>query len=227
VTPPASTTKLVHGRIELALHALRGPRKQADGNYRALLLLHGLAERSPACVPEVAASWPGPVHALDFTGHGESTIPRGGGYTAEVLMGDADAALRHLGEATLLGRGLGAYVALQLAGVRAKRVRGAILCDGPGLAGGGPRPGTPFVLDAPPPHRGPPDPWAIYEFSRDPRPADYAISFARMAAQLSELERPLAVCCVERPPWLAEVVEERGVEITKLPDALAHYATLP
>ena len=52
-------------------------------------------------------------------------------------MGDADVALAHLGAATVLGRGLGAYVALLIAGARPHLVRGAVLCDGPGLAGGG------------------------------------------------------------------------------------------
>jgi len=219
VTGPIATTKLRHGRIELALHTLRAA---GDGS-RPLLLLHGVAERSPTVVPAELESWPGPVHALDFTGHGESTVPRGGGYTAEVLMGDADTALRHLGEACVLGRGLGAYVALLLAGARPGKVRGAILCDGPGLAGGGPRPGTPFVIDLAPAPKGPPDPWAIYEFSRDLRPPDYATSFVRLATQLSGLDRPLTVCCVERPPWLAEVVEEPGVEGVRLRQALVYY----
>ncbi|MDJ0852372.1 MAG: alpha/beta hydrolase [Myxococcota bacterium] len=220
---PGTTTKLVHGRIELALHALRGARPGGDA-APALLLLHDLAGRSPSRVPASLASWPGAVHALDFTGHGASTLPRGGGYTAEVLLGDADAALRHLGGATLLGRGLGAYVALLLAGVRASQVRGAILCDGPGLAGGGPLPATPFLPDAPLAGSAPPDPWALYELSRDPRPPDYVVSFARMAAQLSGLESPVAVCCTERPSWLEHVVREPGVVETTLPKALARYA---
>lgn len=225
MTTPGTTTKLAHGRIELALHTLRGSRPKL-ATRRALLLLHDLAGHSPSRVPESLEAWPGAVYALDFTGHGESSLPRGGGYTAEVLLGDADAALGHLGEATLLGRGLGAYVALLLAGVRATQVRGAVLCDGPGLAGGGPLPGTPFVPDSAPAGSGPPDPWALYELSRDPRPPDYAVSFARMAAQLSGLEHPLSVCCAERPPWLAGVVEAPGVEIATLPDALARYAAL-
>ncbi|MCU0670084.1 MAG: alpha/beta hydrolase, partial [Myxococcota bacterium] len=126
---------LRHGKIALALHGLR---TGAPG--RALLLLHGRGERSPASVPASVAAWPGPVWALDFTGHGASTLPRGGGYSVEILMADADHALAQLGTATLLGRGLGAFVALLLAGARPKDVRGALLCDGPGLAGGGPRP---------------------------------------------------------------------------------------
>ncbi len=75
-----------------------------------------------------------------------STPSKGGGYTAEVLLADVDAALAHLGPCTLVGRGLGAYVALLAAGARATAVRGAILLDGPGLAGGGPFPGSPMML---------------------------------------------------------------------------------
>ena len=90
--------KLRHVRVELALHELRA------GEGGPLLLLHGLGERSPASVPVEVAAWPGSIHALDFTGHGLSTCPRGGGYTAEILMGDVDAALDHLGAATLVGQ---------------------------------------------------------------------------------------------------------------------------
>jgi len=222
VSDAGATTRLVHGRIELALHRLRG----GAPNGRPLLLLHGLAESSPARAPGSLAGWPGPVFALDFTGHGASSLPRGGGYTAEMLLGDADAALRHLGQATVLGRGLGAYVALMLAGVRAARVRGTILCDGPGLAGGGPTPGTPYVAAPADDESGPPDPWALYEFSREPRSPDYARSFARMATQLSGLDHPLAVCCVEQPPWLAAVLTAAGAVANRLPEALARYAAL-
>ena len=76
-----------------------------------------LGERSPASVPRWLDGWTGPVAALDFTGHGSSTIPTGGGYTAEAAPADADAALAALGRATVFGRGLGAYIALQLAGL--------------------------------------------------------------------------------------------------------------
>jgi pimeloyl-ACP methyl ester carboxylesterase len=216
------THALRHAKVTLALHELRG------GEGRALLLLHGLGERSPAAVPERVRSWPGPVLALDFTGHGESTIPRGGGYSAEVLMADADAALARLGSATLLGRGVGAYVALLLAGARPRQVRGAILCDGPGLAGGGSRPGSPTVLVPWLSARGraAPDPFALAELARDLRPPDYATSFLRQATQLSGLARPISVCAVERPDWLRAVVAEPEVEETTLEAALAHYATV-
>ena len=97
------TVRLVHNRVSLALHHLR------DGDGRPLLVLHGLGERSPATVPAWAAAWDGPVAALDFTGHGESTIPRGGGYTSEILLADApEEALnyvRELPESDLLALG--------------------------------------------------------------------------------------------------------------------------
>lgn len=212
------TTTLVHGRIELALHELR------EGAGRPLLHLHGLALRSPGTLPADLAPWPGPVWALDFTGHGASTVPVGGGYTPEVLIGDVDAAVEHLGEVTLVGRGLGAYVALLAAGARADAVRGAILCDGPGITGGGPAAATPQVVrvdrDAP----APPDPFAMAELARDLRPPDYAASFARLAVELSPLPTPVAVAAKAKPDWLRAVAEEPGVIATTLAEALATYA---
>ncbi len=212
-----TTKRLRHGRVELALHELRG------GEGRALLLLHGLGERSPRAPGVELAEWRGPVFALDFTGHGESSLSHGGGYTAEVLMGDADTALRALGRATLLGRGLGAYVALLLTGARPHEVRGAILCDGLGLAGGGGEPGTPSLVFPEPRAQGPPDPFAMVELARDVRPPDYATAFVRQANELGGLERPITVCCAERPDWLAAVLKEPGVEEEPLAAALAFY----
>ena len=170
-------------------------------------------------------SWPGPVWSLDFTGHGQSTVPRGGGYTAEVLMGDADIALAHLGPSTVLGRGLGAYVALLIAGARPHLVQGAVLCDGPGLAGGGIGPISSAVLtiDDHAGEDGPPDPWALVELARDVRPADYATSFARQATQLSGLSWPVAVCARWRPPWLEAVAGEPGVLDVTVEEALAYF----
>ncbi len=211
---------LVHGKVRLALHTLR------PGEGRALLLLHGLGERSAREAPREAEAWPGPVLALDFTGHGRSSVPEGGGYTAEILMADADAALAALGTATLLGRGLGAYVALLLAGARPTAVRGAILRDGPGLVGGGPRPGTSLIPAVERDPVIPPDPFAVVELSRDVRPPGYASSFARQAAQLSGLERPITVCAIGRPDWLRAVLEEPGVEVCDAREALAAYARL-
>ncbi len=209
-------TMLRHNKIDLALHLLR------DGVGRALLLLHGLGESSPAHVPEWADGWTGPVAALDFTGHGGSTVPPGGGYTAEIMLADADVALAELGTATLVGRGLGAYVALMLAGARPQQVRGAVLCDGPGLAGGAISPTSQsFVTLATSPH--PPDPYALFELSRDLRPPDYATLFVRMAVDSSGLDEPIAVAAVIRPSWLAAVVGEFGVTTCSVREGLAMF----
>jgi pimeloyl-ACP methyl ester carboxylesterase len=218
VAPPDTpVTTLAHARAELALHELRG------GAGRPLLLLHGLAEQSPSSVPSYLAAWDGPIVALDFTGHGRSTIPRGGGYTAEMLLADADTALRHLGTATVFGRGLGAYVALLLAGARPDAVHGAILFDGPGLNGGGTGPGSSVVAPVAADGLGPPDPFAVAELSRDIRPPDYATSFVRLATQASPLEHPIAVAAVNRPEWLDAVVREPGVVARSLEHALRMY----
>jgi len=211
---------LRHGKVTLALHGLR-----ANAPGRALLLLHGRGLRSPATVPNRVAGWAGPIWALDFTGHGASSVPFGGGYSVELLMADADAALARLGSVTLVGNGLGAYVALLLAGARPQQVHGAVLCDGPGLAGGGPRPVTPSVVRPVEKLEQAPDPFALFELARDVRPPDYATSFVRQASQLSQLDRPISVCAIERPDWLAAVVEEPGAVVTTLAEALSHYAT--
>jgi len=220
----SANQKLRHGKIDLALHHLRDT--SVEG--RPLLLLHGLGERSPTSVPQVVRSWPGPIAALDFTGHGSSTIPRGGGYTAELLLGDADTALAALvddGDAnavTVLGRGLGAYIALQLAGARASQVHGAILVDGPGLAGGptGPTSQSFFRL---PPTDSVPDPYALVELGRDLRPPDYTASFVRLALAGSDLEDPIAVCSVFRPEWLVAVAQEHGVIDVAVAEALETF----
>jgi pimeloyl-ACP methyl ester carboxylesterase len=211
-------TILRHNAVELALHHLAG---EADGG-RPLLLLHGLGERAPATTPDWAERWRGPVHALDFTGHGQSTIPTGGGYSAEVLMADADVALAAIGPSTIVGEGLGAYIALLIAGARPQLVKGAVLCDGPGLFGGGIGPTSATILavvDKP----GPPDPWAMTELSRDVRPPDYAASFVRAALQQSGVSWPFAVCARWRPPWLEAVAMEQGVLEVWLDEAIAFY----
>jgi pimeloyl-ACP methyl ester carboxylesterase len=164
------------------------------------------------------------VVALDFTGHGASTIPAGGGYTAETLMADADTALRHLGGATVFGRGLGAYVALELAGARPETVHGAILFDGPGMMGGGNGPGSPMVPEIDDDAVAPPDPFALAELARDVRPPEYAALWVRLAVHGSSLPAPIAVAAVNRPDWLVEVVKQPGVVELPLPEALRLYA---
>lgn len=212
-----TVTHLTHNKIRLALHEVR------PGTGRALLLLHGLGEQSPVQAPSFATGWSGPVMALDFTGHGASTVPAGGGYSAEILLGDADQALAHLGEATVVGRGLGGYIALMLAGARADQVRGAVICDGPGLWGGPTGPtSTSFVTleDV----RTSPDPYALLELSRDLRPRDYAALFARLALEHSGLDEPITVAAVVRPPWLDAVLDEMGVAVGTVEEALATYS---
>jgi len=215
------TEYLTHNKVRLALHHLR-PRSAAP-HGRTLLLLHGLGETSPAVPPPWAEPWTGPIAALDFTGHGCSTVPAGGGYSAEILLGDADIALAAVGEATVVGRGLGAYIALMLAGARPGQVHGAVLCDGVGLTGGatGPTSGSFIRL---PPRQAPPDPYALFELSRDLRPPDYATHFVRLALDGSGLDDPVAVAAIMRPKWLAAVVEEVGVVTLPLPAALASFA---
>ena len=216
----SATRMLTHNRIQLALHELRG-----SGESRPLLLLHGLGDASPASVPAWAEPWPGAVFALDFTGHGASTVPVGGGYGAEMLLADADAALAELGEVTVVGRGLGAYIALMLAGARPALVRGTVLCDGPGLAGGAVAPTSQsfFVL---PSRTHAPDPYALLELSRDLRPPDYATTFVRLALEGSQLREPIAVAAIVRPPWLAAVVEEVGVVTAPVDEALRTFAEI-
>jgi pimeloyl-ACP methyl ester carboxylesterase len=216
-----TTQFLVHNRIRLALHTLR---PATIG--RPLLLLHGLGERTPAAVPAWAFDWPGAIHGVDFTGHGDSTVPVGGGYSSEVLMADADAAIEHLGQCTVVGRGIGAYVALLIAGGRPDRVIGAVLCDGPGIIGGGPGPVSGSVTTLHSRNGAAPDPYALLELARDVRPADYALTFVHLAAARSRLATPIAVCAKRRPTWLAAVADDPSVLDTSLAAALATYAAV-
>ncbi len=218
-------TWLSHSRVRLALHCLRDV---SAGAGHPLLLLHGLGEASPETVPAYAAAWPGSVHALDFTGHGQSTVPAGGGYSAEILLADADTALAALagdsGRITLVGRGLGGYVSLLLAGARATQVHGVVITDGPGLAGGAIGP-TSQSFVALTPRAQPPDAYALVEMSRDLRPPDYATLFVRLALDGSGLDEPITVAAIVRPPWLAAVAGEVGVGVSSISDALAAYAS--
>ncbi len=212
---------LRHNLVDLALHELR------PGPGRPLLLLHGLGEATPAVAPAWAAGWPGPIAGLDLTGHGQSTLPAGGGYTPEVLMADVDIALAQLGSATVVGRGLGAYLALLIAGARPKLVRGAVLTDGPGLSGGSTSPPSAAIVTVPEAEQGRrPDPWALVELARDVRPQDYAAAFARSALQFSGLDTPIVVATRFRPPWVQAVVDEPGVVEATVPAALRLLARL-
>ena len=218
----SATVTVRHGQARLALHCIR------EGDGAPALVLHGLGENADSLLSRtVRTGWPGgAVWALDFLGHGASLRPAGGGYTCEILMADADAALRHIGPAAVLGRGLGAYVALLIAGGRPDMVRGAVLCDGPGLNGGGPAPMSPAIMapvanpDRP---ADAPDPFALIELARDVRPPDYAVNFARQALTLSDMETPITVCAVARPDWLVAVLDQPDVQVATLDEAMALY----
>ena len=216
-------TDLLHNHLTLALWELRA------GSGRPLLLLHGLGERTAPDSLAAVESWPGPVHGLDLTGHGASDVPKGGGYYCEILMADADAALAALhpdGEGpgvTVVGRGLGGYVALLIAGARPDVVRGAVIADGPGLHGGGPGPTSPMLF-RPDQDGSTPDPVALVELAIDVRPPDYARTFAWQASALSGLDTAIAISAVNRPPWLVEVASQPGVVEAELPAALELFA---
>ena len=195
------TVFLDHVRSKLALHELRG------GDGQPLLILHGLGEQSPSAVPISLEQWAGPVFALDFTGHGQSSVPLAGGYTCEALMSDADAVLAELGPLTLMGYGLGGYVGLLLFGSRPKEINGLIIADGPGLDGGGDKPTSPQLLHvkATDLDGSTPDPWALAELASDVRPRDYAADHVRQIETLAGLDVAIVVGSLGRPAWLSEI----------------------
>jgi pimeloyl-ACP methyl ester carboxylesterase len=204
-----ATRRFSHGELTLALHELRG------GSGTALLLLHQLGGASTdwGAPPE---GWPGPVFALDFAGHGASERRTGGAYVPELLAADADAALELLGPCRLAGAGVGAYVALLLAGARPERVPAALLLPGRGLDGGGPLPdrrrGRTFLAPSVDGDGGP-DPM-IWSCDADPRPPDYALAFAAAARRLL-----LAEDGGPRPPWweairAASVARRLAIDVT-------------
>jgi pimeloyl-ACP methyl ester carboxylesterase len=211
--------RLRHGRVPIALHRLR------EGSGASLLCLHALGG-SAADFREAARRWPGPVFALDFSGHGASGPLRGGGYFPENLAGDADAALAEIGPVLLAGTGVGAYVALLLAGGRPDAAPAALLLPGAGLAGGGPSPDpSPDSMalwaefGAPLPGCDP----AVRRLERDIRPPDYAESFARAARRLL-----LAEGDFPQPPWWQAVRSSPTVTPVKndLAEGIAQLAAL-
>lgn len=208
---------LEHGRVRIALRELRstpGP---------ALVAVHGLRGSSAEWADTLAA-WPGPVHALDLMGHGASGRLGGGGYYPELLAGDVDVAVAATGARHLVGRGLGAYLALLVAGSRPGQIDGALLLPGDGLEGGGHAPifddliAARFAaaLEASTRGDGGSDP-ALSFLETDIRPPDYAASFAARAGRLLLGEDGGA-----RPPWWTALRDLPSVEAvaTELPTAL-------
>lgn len=214
-----TTTFLTHVRSQLALHKLRA------GRGRPLLILHGLGEHSPSLAPPITKGWPGPVLALDFTGHGDSSRPAGGGYTCEALMSDADAVIAEVGPVTVLGYGLGAYVGLLLYGSRPREIRGLVIADGPGFDGGGGRPTSPKLLHVPSNEaaNGTPDPWALVELASDTRPPDYAAEHVRQVATLANMDEAIAVVSIGRPEWLEAAMKSTVVFESDIAAALSLF----
>jgi pimeloyl-ACP methyl ester carboxylesterase len=214
---------LRHGRVPLVMHVLR------QGAGDALLCLHALRGSAADWAP-VADAWPGPVYALDFAGHGASGWLDGGGYSPELLAGDADVALARLGTARLAGAGLGAYVALLLAGARPEHVPGALLLPGEGLGGSGaePNPASEPSLEwarlrgeLPPPAERPAfDPFTT-QLEREFRPPDYAAAFAARASRLLLLEDG-----EPRPPWWQAAAQAGSAERVEAGSAAAALARL-
>jgi pimeloyl-ACP methyl ester carboxylesterase len=198
------TTSVRHGAVTLALHALGD-----DGGAPPLLLLHALGGRG-ADWRDVAGVWPGPVYALDFSGHGASGWRPGGAYTPELLAGDADAALACLGACCVAGAGIGAYVALLLAGGRPELVRAALLLPGAGLDGGGPEPDRGRPLPPALAAGAGCDPMVAW-CDTDVRPVVYAEAFAAAAERLV-----LAEDGTPRPPWWRALAAVPGVSRTTL-----------
>ena len=194
----SAVQRIRHAGVALALHDLR------PGNGDPLLLLHELSGTSVGWDVERDV-WPGHLLALDFAGHGASEWRAGGAYTPELLAGDVDAALATLGSCRIAGAGLGAYVALVVAGARPDLVPAALLLPGRGLDGGGPVPDfartSGLAAELAEIETARADGTARYDpmvrsCARDVRPPDYAVSFARAARCLL-----LAEDGGPRPPW--------------------------
>lgn len=207
--------RLQHGRVSIELHTL----KPAKG--RPLLLLHALGADAESW-PEAALTWShGPVHALDFAGHGRSEQVRGGAYYPEYFLADADLALQQIAEpCVLVGAGVGAYVALLLAGARVDQISAALLLEGAGLEGGGSLPeheveaedieGFERFIKIASRDYGPSTDRLVAQCERDIRPLDYVISFAKAAKPM--LFSPRVGREQTAPDWWQAALEaNRGV----------------
>ena len=196
---------LDHNRVELALHTL--PRRRRPG--RCCCSTASASARPTPCRLRPRPG-PGRSTALDFTGHGASTLPVGGGYTAEILLADADAALaaprrghrrrpwaRRLRRAAAGGRPLRARPRRRARrrpracpAARARRRRNRLRA----------RTGRQ--------HRPIRTRWSSW-----PRPASARLRghLRPPGVQGSELDEPITVVARFRPPWLRAVVDEPGV----------------
>jgi len=206
--------RIQQGRIGLELHQLAG------GSGTPLLLLHQLYGSSDDW-RATPLSWRGPVYAIDLAGHGRSDWNKGGAYTPELLACGVDEALKRIGEAALAGSGVGAYIALLLAGARPETVTDALLLPGVGLDGGGAAPdydGEGRIFSEAAPAREGCDP-LLHFLERDIRPIDYVEPFAHRAQELVLVEDG-----TPRPPWWNAVRAFPGVHV--VPDLAAGLAIL-
>ncbi|MDD9945830.1 MAG: hypothetical protein OXU20_32600 [Myxococcales bacterium] len=207
--------ELKHARVRLKLHTLK------PGEGEALLLLHALGGEARDW--DISAlGWPGPVHGLDFAGHGHSGRIYGGAYHVSLWAADADSALAALERAVLVGAGAGAYAALLVAGARPEQVPAAVLMGGTGLAGGGAEPDWDDLkafdsrlecTRASPVRRQlgqVPEVDRCIEFAeQDFRPPDYTDAFARAAQRVVLMEDG-----EPRPPWWESLRTIEGVQQT-------------
>jgi pimeloyl-ACP methyl ester carboxylesterase len=118
------------GGVRLAVWEF-GECRRAPAARPGVLLLHGLMGRAATWAE--TAGWLGPrfrAVAFDQRGHGSSGKPEGP-YTREAYVGDAAAVIEQLGmgPAVVVGHGMGALTAWQLAARRPELVRGVVLCD--------------------------------------------------------------------------------------------------
>ncbi|MFV1990433.1 MAG: alpha/beta fold hydrolase, partial [Acidimicrobiales bacterium] len=208
---------LTHNRRSLALHKLRA------GDGLPLLLLHGLAETSAIHRLDQYDVWLGPVFAMDLVGHGHSDSSIGHGYSPEGLLSDVDIAVAELDRCAVAGRGLGAYLALMIAGARPEQVVGCVLLDGPGLRGGGPESNVLPASWHATAGSEKPDPYVLIELSTDVRPPNYATKYAQLAARNPHHALPISIVAHNRPAWLAAVADMPTATATNLTDALNSY----
>jgi pimeloyl-ACP methyl ester carboxylesterase len=201
--------ELTHARLGLALHSLQ------VGEGTPLLLLHALGGSAADWQP-AAIAWDGAVYALDLSGHGYSGRLYGGGYCAELWAADADIALAHIGVPPVVaGAGLGAYVALLLAGARPDDVAAVGLLSGAGLHAGGPVPAfgqlelVPSTILCNAAIRAEPAlDSAVLSSEGAVRPTDYAQAFAAQARRVLLVEDGTL-----RPAWWEAVRELEHVEV--------------
>ena len=204
--------KIRQGRIEIALYP--GPDPCASD---AALVLHALGSTGAAATA-ATEFWPGPLSSIDFCGHGASGRLKGGGYTPELLAADADAALQEISAPYLIGHGLGAWIALLLAGARPDRVKGALLLPGEGLSGGGAEPVLEHARRAQAEGEAragqvlrEADP-ALLFCMIDLRPVAYAKSFAEHSSRLVLLEDGSP-----RPPWWDAIRDTPAATVVRGP----------